>query len=423
MDKLLRGGSKRLIVAATCLPYPATNGYTMRVWSLLNCLAAEGCKIDLVCFGGVDEFEAHRDEFGKVCRSVQVVRHSSITLSGSLNIGQRLAAFCSQYPYGVARSRSREMTTRISELLGDADAIIFEETNLLPNLPLTSRIPVIVDHHNVEHLLLRRYVGHASSWLRAAYAWLEALKVRRWENAACSRASGVLVCSDHDRNAFRELSPHVPVMVAPNVIDTNSYYPADKGDGRTLLYTGGMDWYPNRDAVENFAFRILPHLRTLVPGVRFVVAGRGPSDDFRRQFAHIPEIQFTGMVADMRPELAKATICVVPLRIGSGTRFKILEASAMGKAIVSTRLGAEGLNFFEGEEILLGDDPKEFARLAAGLLQDPMYRKGIGVAARRRVELSYSLPMLRSVVHMALETWVRGYALRKNEAIGVQHTD
>jgi polysaccharide biosynthesis protein PslH len=374
----------------------------MRVWSILKCLKSEGCQTDLICFGNPTEAHAHRTELASVCRSVQVIPHSSITLSGRINYTQRLWLLFSRYPYSAACSRSQEMTECILESLKEADAILFEETNLLTNLPSRSRLPVIVDHHNVEHVVLRRYVGHASDWFRAAYAFVEALKVRRWEKFACSLASGVMVCSDHDAAAFLELSPTVPSAVAPNVIDTNDYAPLSNDDGRTLLYAGGMDWYPNRDAVIYFIDNILPHIRQSVPGVTFVVAGRNPSKEFQKRFSDVPDVVFTGTVHDMRSELAKATVCVVPLRIGSGTRFKILEAAAMGKAIVSTRIGAEGLDFTDGSEIVLADDPSAFARSVDQLLQNNERRRLMGAAARRRVETCYNLPVLSRVLREAL---------------------
>jgi glycosyltransferase involved in cell wall biosynthesis len=133
-----------------------------------------------------------------------------------------------------------------------------------------------------------------------------------------------------------------------------------------------------------------------------VVAGRSGSDNFQAKFARLRHVRFTGPVPDMRAEIAKAAVCVVPLRIGSGTRLKILEAAAMAKPIVSTRIGAEGLDFVDGEEIILTDRPEAFARAVADLLADPLRRHMLGKAARRRVEQQYGLASLRSALREAL---------------------
>jgi glycosyltransferase involved in cell wall biosynthesis len=147
--------------------------------------------------------------------------------------------------------------------------------------------------------------------------------------------------------------------------------------------------------VEYLAFEILPILRRLVPHFRVIVAGRNPPPEFRQRLRGVAEVSFTGTVADMRLEIAKAAVCLVPLRIGSGTRIKILEAAAMGKPMVSTTLGAEGLEFVDGSEILIADQPQAFAEAVAGLLSDAARRHSLGRAARRRVEQQYSMPVLR----------------------------
>jgi glycosyltransferase involved in cell wall biosynthesis len=195
--------------------------------------------------------------------------------------------------------------------------------------------------------------------------------------------------------------------VVPNVIDVESYQPlAPSGapggdDGRTLLYIGAMDWYPNRDAVRYFVREVLPVVRRLVPGVRFVVAGRGASPELRNSL-RAGDVVFTGEVPDMAAQLRAATVCVVPLRIGSGTRLKIIEAAAMEKAMVSTSLGAEGLEFAAPGEIVLADTVEAFAQATAELLNAPERRAQMGTKARLRASESYSIAALQKALRSAL---------------------
>lgn len=393
----------RVLMLANSLPYPATNGYKMRVWALLNCLHGERCCVDLLCFGDPLQLDEHRGDLSRFCRNVEVIPHKTAGLSAGMNLRLRVAALLSPYAYGAASSRSDRMKERIDGLLRASvyDLVLVEEADLLVNLPENLALPVIVDHHNAEHLLLERYAAHAESWPRAAYARLEARKLRRWERRAARRATITLVCSDHDRAAFLKLAPQAHVIIAPNVIDASAYAPSWTNSDRnfTVLYAGGMDWYPNRDAVRYFARDILPRLRTLAPEAEFVVAGRAPSSEFGKEFADVPRMRFTGTLPDLRPEIQKAAVCVVPLRIGSGTRLKILEAAAMGKPIVSTSIGAEGLDFVNRTEILLADAPSEFAEAVFSLLTDPSKRHRLGQAARKQLEMSYSLPAMRAAVH------------------------
>lgn len=392
----------RLLMLSNIVPIPPTNGSSMRVWAMLRCLASEGYDVELMCFGNVDD-QAHSNQMGPdLCTGVEVIPHPAISLSGRTDAVGRLGAMIARRPYSVTRSRSILMRRRIAARLdeNDFDAVLCEETNLLINLPSTLSVPLIVDHQNVEYLLIQRYIKHSGSLVRGLYARLEAANTRAWERYACMRAQLVLACSIHDQSVFEKLHDKSPVAVAPNVIDVASYQPATKGEPGTVLYTGGMDWYPNRDAVEYFVHQVLPALRKEAPGARFVVAGRNPSDEFRRQF-NMADVVFTGTVPDMRAEIAKACVCVVPLRIGSGTRLKILEAAAMSKPIVSTALGAEGLEFRNDSEILIADDAQSFARAVAVLLRNPARREQLGEAARRRVQELYSLSALAAALRSA----------------------
>jgi polysaccharide biosynthesis protein PslH len=389
---------QRLLVVANNIPFPPTNGSGLRLWALLRCLAANGHVVDLLTFGDPQSFAPYRDTVLGVCRSVELVRHTNGSLSKQIDFGRRLSALASRLPYGVASRRSNELRTRVNKWLDErrGDAILCEENQQLINLPDTLPVPLIVDNQNAEFVLLERFLAHERNLAHLAYGLVEAYKTKFWERYACSRADVALVCSEADCSHLRRLCPNATLVVAPNVIDTDHYQPQPSPGTQTVLYTGGMDWYPNRDAVSFFVRNILPRLSALIPGVRFIVAGRGPSDEFRRSLHDATGLTFTGTVPDIRTEIAKADVCVVPLRIASGTRLKILEAAAMGQAIVSTSIGAEGLAFSHEREILLADAPHTFAELTALLLQDPRRRLALGRNARSRVEAHYSMPTLRT---------------------------
>jgi glycosyltransferase involved in cell wall biosynthesis len=151
-----------------------------------------------------------------------------------------------------------------------------------------------------------------------------------------------------------------------------------------------MDWLPNEDGVAYFIREILPLIRQQVPQVSLRIVGRKPSADLESLAARQENVELTGWVEDVRPFLARGAVCIVPLRIGSGTRLKIFEAMAMGKAVVSTSIGAEGLPVQPGENILMADDPHTFAQSVVSLLRDPTRRRKIGLAARKLVADNYS---------------------------------
>lgn len=394
----------RILMVAGLFPYPPTNGSSMRTWSILESLCANGHTVDLLCFGDPSDISRHGAAMREVCETIEVVPHRLHRLSKRGSFASRLAALPAGVPFAVWRFRSPAMRNRIRAWLdqGPMDAVLCEGLYPLVNFPVQVTKPLLIDCHNVEHTILQRYLRCEASLAKRTYAWLESRKLRQWERNAYARANLVMVCSEVDLAAIKQLCPQARSLVVPNVIDTERYVPCSQGEGARLVYTGGMDWYPNRDAVTFFCAQILPQLRRLIPEVEFVVAGRNPAEEFRRQLADVPELRFTGTVPDIRGEIAKAAVCIVPLRIGSGTRLKILEAAAMEKAVVSTRVGAEGLELADGREILLADEPRDFAQAIAELLAEPSRRRALGRAARARVEELYSLEALRGSIRRAL---------------------
>lgn len=308
-------------------------------------------------------------------------------------------------PYGARRLCSRLMSATVQHTLDEQrfDMVICDDIYMLANLPASVDIPILLNKHDITHEIIERFLAYERNPVKRLYGRLEHRKVRRLEIDACGNSTAVLACSERDEQLIRSLCPKAQIEIAPNVVDVGSYQPSYEDDGRTVLYVGAMDWFPNRDAVDYFISEIFPRLKRLAPAARFVVAGRNLSGKVRQRYGNLPDVEFTGSVADMRPIIAKAAVCVVPLRIGSGTRMKILEAAAMGKAIVSTTLGAEGLSFLPGQELMMADKPEEFARAVAGLLTDWSRRHEMGRAARRRAQKHYDVSTLRIAVREALE--------------------
>jgi glycosyltransferase involved in cell wall biosynthesis len=394
---------KILFVALTS-PFPPTNGHRLKVWALLQALAQDGHSITLLILAVSSEETENFGPLRDLCQHVEAI--PALLHSGALGghyLGRLITLFSAR-PYGASRFRCPLLKERIMEVLGsgDFDVILCDGEYNMQNLPDSLPVPVVLNKDDVGYLLVERYSKLQRNPAKKLYGWLEARKIRRFEREAVSQAT-VMACSGFDRNLLHALCPEARIMIVPNVVDTEKYAPVGKEKPSTVLYQGGMDWYPNRDAAEFFISSVLPHLRRLSPGVKFVAAGRDPGGTVGKQFARFSDVRFTGTVPDMRDEIAKAVVCVVPLRIGSGTRLKILEAAAMAKPLVSTRLGVEGLDFEDGKEILLADDPVAFARAVANLLADPGHRRALGLAARRRVEAQYSMRALRESLRETLE--------------------
>lgn len=398
----------RILFVALAVPFPPNNGQRMRNWGLLRALAEEGHSVALLSFADSHDFGQDLGTLRETCESVQLVALPSKGTGRWREPVGRLRALVSRLPYGTFRYHSREMEAAVRGLLGrgNIDVVVCDDVYQFKNLPENVRHRLLLNKHDVTFVILQRLLTRMWNPFKLAYGWLECRKLRWWEALVSSQAAGVLVCSELDGAVLQAIAPGIQMTIAPNVIDVNGYVSNECDERNTLLYFGAMDYYANQDAVEFFVSRILPEVRKLVPDGKFVVAGRNPPEQFRRRFLGVSGVKFTGTIADMRGEIARAAVCVVPLRIGSGTRLKILEAAAMSKPVVSTRVGAEGLDFVHGEEILLADEPRAFARAVADLLGDAPRRRALGLAARRRVEQQYNFPSLRLAVRQVLESMV-----------------
>jgi glycosyltransferase involved in cell wall biosynthesis len=208
-------------------------------------------------------------------------------------------------------------------------------------------------------------------------------------------ADHVLAVSENDRDEFVSFLDPTRLTVIPTGVDTEFFQPSPEEEAPdSIVFTGSMDWLPNEDAMVYFIEQILPLIRNELPQASLKVVGRKPSRRLQELAARKPGVELTGWVEDVRPHVARGAVCVVPLRIGGGTRLKIFEAMAMGKAVVSTSIGAEGLPVQHSQDILLADDPAEFAHSVVSLLRNSSERKRLGVAARKLVEENYGWPKI-----------------------------
>jgi glycosyltransferase involved in cell wall biosynthesis len=252
-----------------------------------------------------------------------------------------------------------------------------------------SDMPTCIAAHNVEWLIWQRLTQAETRPLHKLLFDLQARLMRRFESDVFTKYQHVTAVSEGDAAIIRELGCQ-DVVVVPNGVDTDAYRPTpeDAVEPRTLVFTGSLDWRANQDALRWFINDVHPHLNALGP-YRFYVVGRHPPA-WLRDPAIVPEqLVVTGTVDDVRPWIAKAAVYVVPLRAGGGSRLKILEALAMRRAVVSTAVGAEGLDVESGRHVQIADRPRDFAAAISGLFDDRDRAAALGQAGRERVEALY----------------------------------
>jgi sugar transferase (PEP-CTERM/EpsH1 system associated) len=305
-----------------------------------------------------------------------------------------LQSWWSRLPVDLLKFRVPGVIQAVRERLDarSVDICVADFFSATADVPMPTSVPVVFFAHNVEYMIWKRLCeAERHRPLRRLLLALEWRKLRRSEARACARASMTLTVSEADRARLAADAAGATIRAIPTGVDT-SYFAPDGSEEipATLVFTGSMDWYPNEDAVLYFLESILPRIRREVPGTSFSIVGRSPTARVIAAAAASAGVRVTGTVDDVRPHVARAAVYVVPLRVGGGTRLKIFEALAMGKAVVSTQVGAEGLPLESGRHFMQADDPADFATAVVTLLRDPRRRRELGVAGRQLVETRYS---------------------------------
>jgi polysaccharide biosynthesis protein PslH len=250
---------------------------------------------------------------------------------------------------------------------------------------------VVLDAHDIAHDLLRQMARNPSSWARRLYAEVNWRKLRRDELAAFRLADGVYTCSAADQARLLASVSSARTAVIPNAADADFFQPRPSDppcDGRTVVFFGLLSTVPNVDAVQFFVREVWPRIVRARPDARFKIIGAHPPPSLQALAG--PRVEITGLVEDLRPHLAAAAVLVVPLRLGSGTRLKIVEGMAMARPIVSTTLGAEGIEVVPGRDLLVADDPTGFAAAVVRLLEDSRLAERLGRAGRQLAVERYS---------------------------------
>jgi sugar transferase (PEP-CTERM/EpsH1 system associated) len=312
---------------------------------------------------------------------------------GSTRFARALVrSWLSPLPVHIRKWRSVALRSEIARLLAAEpfDLCVADFLITTPNVPLDGPVPTILFAHNVEHMIWQRLRQVESTLWRRALLELEWRKMRRYEAETCTRCRLTIAVSDADRSVLAACAPRAKVGAIPTGVDTTYFAPNGAGQRPgSLVFTGAMDWFPNEDGIVHFVEAVFPRIRDAVPDASLTVVGRNPGPRVRR-LAAAPGVRITGTVNDVRPYVDGAAVYVVPLRVGGGTRLKIFEALAMGKAVVSTTLGVEGLPLTPGTHFVQADDPAQFADSVVALLRDPARRRALGGAGRSLVEQRYS---------------------------------
>jgi len=376
--------------------HPTTRGGQIRTLEMLRRLHRNH-EVHYVAFDDPAQPEglARSSEY---CAKAYPVAHRVPTKTSPAFALQLIAGLFSRLPVAVSRYRSLAMLRQVETLVGQHkfDAVICDFLFPAPNIPQLDSC--VLFQHNVESMIWKRYVEHATG-LKRLYFQLQAKRMMAYEGEVCRCVRKIIAVSEPDADTMRRIYGAARVNAVPTGVDLDYFARpgggpklADDGSPKLadLIFVGSMDWMPNIDGAEWFVREVLPLIRRRRPDCTLAIVGRRPSPAISRLAEMDARITVTGTIPDVRPWLFGTLASIVPLRVGGGTRLKIYEAMAARVPVVSTAIGAEGLDVADGENIHLADTPQDFAERCVALLDSEGERERIASNAWNLVASSYS---------------------------------
>lgn len=383
----------RVLFIAPRLCAPADTGAKIRTLNIVKQIARI-CQVDFVSFSFEKDDVKHKAQLEQLGVQVYLIGRERVSL---IDVAQ--GVLLDARPFSAVKYDEESMRGMIRTLLMEKkyDLVHVDHVHMTHYRDCFSHLPCVVDEHNVEFKILERCADVEKSLVKKFLYTSQAAKMRDFEGFSVNRFSACTVVSSHDRKVLSDLTRrNFPIHVLPNGVDTSFFHQADyvKANGElaeenAVVFTGSMDWLPNNDAVIYFAKEILPLIWKSNPDVKFYVVGKSPSEEINELAKKERLIVVTGRVDDVRSFIVRSKVFVVPIRIGGGTRLKILEAMSMEKSIVSTAVGAEGIAYHHGEDIMIADEPQAFANTVLSLMDDQKRRKRMGALARDLVCRAY----------------------------------
>lgn len=377
----------RILFASQLLPFPLDAGPKVRAYYVLRHLAAAGHDVTLLCFMRPDDRPQDLDEMARWCRAVEPVPMSRSRLR---DLRDGALSLVSRTPFLIRRDRRPEMNTRVARLLaaGAFEAFHADQLWMAPLADLCGAVGLkVLDQHNAVFKVPERMATHHPNPAARVLLRAEASKLARFERATVDRFDDVVWVSREDREAVSGPADTRRQHVIPIAVDPQASAPVPRPRPFRVTFLGGLHWPPNADGVRWFAQHVWPAVTRAAPGATFTVIGKGASRVLDSDSS--ARIDVRGYVEDLRTLLGETAAFVVPLRTGAGMRVKILDAWCWGLPVVSTTMGAEGIDVTPGEDMLVADEPAEFADALVGTLTDKALACRIAAGGRATVEARY----------------------------------
>ena len=407
----------KILWLSSVVPYPPKGGVLQRSYNLLR-ETARYHEVDLLGFNqralmnmylpdsGVQEAQAAVASF---CGRTHFVDVPCDRIFGGKYL-LAAASLCTDYPYTINWQRSREFA-RICRQWSrerDYDIVHCDMITVAPYRSLVTASAATLGHHNVESHLLERRAQQTGNKLVKWYLEQESRRLAEYERRICPTFDWNLMCSELDCERLARIAPSANSTLIPNGVDLGYFRPGtENSDTERLIFAGMLNWEPNRHAVEYIVEVLWPRLKQRRPGLRIDIVGPNPPQCALAMQERDPDFVVHGYVNDIRPFIARSSLYLCPIQDGGGTKLKVLDAFAMGKAVVADPIACEGLNVTDGRDVVLAHDPDDYVASVERLLDRPREREAIGRRATELVEREYSFSSIGRTLSSLFEQTVQ----------------
>ncbi len=389
---------------------PVDTGGKIRSYNILRHLARHHDVTLLSYYGGQRDTE-YEAEIQRELPGAQTIYTAALDGSALAQSLAYLGRIFHSAPFAVSKFTHPDVQHAVARHIGAKtfDVAVCDFLSASLNFPGILVTPTVLFQHNVESALWQRMATTEPNPVKRFAYQIEAAKMSRYERSALGKFQRVIAVSEYDRQQMLAMDPACGISVVPTGVDTQKYSiaPPSTADPPRIVFTGSMDWEPNIDAVDYFCQEVFPSIRSEFSSAVFQIVGRNPHPRVKQLAS--ASVEVTGTVPSVSDYLRNATVVVVPLRIGGGTRLKIFEAMAMGKAVVSTPIGAEGLEVKSGRDLVLADDAATLASAINLLLRDSALRRRYEEAAPK-LAAEYDWSSIEQRFAQVLQEVIRGTA-------------
>ncbi|RLC79913.1 MAG: glycosyl transferase family 1 [Chloroflexi bacterium] len=399
----------KILFITTRIPYPPINGGTIVTFNTIKYLALRGHSITLVTF--TEESNRSLEKLEKYCKIIIQPEKPKDSLK------EILLNFFDKKPYKISKYITKGMENLIKNIMltSTFDIVWIDHLHMAyygKLLKTLFKVPVVLREHNIESKIWERISRNQKNILLKAYILLQYKKFYSYESQICEKFDKCFTISQADKETLKRMNSKINVSVIHAGVDTSYFYPRHiDEEPYSIIFVGSMNWLPNIEGVRWFYHKIFPLIKKEIPEAVLYIIGKKPSREI--QMLKGKDVVVTGFVEDVREYMAKAKVFIVPLKAGSGIRIKILNALAMGKAVVSTSIGCEGIEVDNGKNIYIANTPKDFAQKVIRLLNDKKERQRLGKEGLKLIKEKYQWEQIAEQIENQINI-IKGMNLYQN---------